>query len=308
MALGDDFAEGDQPSNAKLNTRTIAVLDGAAINSYVNTNPTKIFLALSDDSSIKKDNVYIHTADGLATKNVSMSAHTHATSADTDGGDLLDVLAGYGGLYNINLQAPTKYNFFAEVLGTGSTIDDVIASSQEYVSVHTGATPTANDYATILKGGVTISFASKIVFTTKMQISLNTNLLWRAGINMERSNVANSSTIKKFGLEGCSGSGVNTQIVTCDGGGTRIQTTTGIDMAQAAFRGYKLTYTPATSVVYADSLGNINTVTTSIPASGASAGDSTYMASMKTTNTTQKSLFMAGLSIIGKVNDPAWVN
>lgn len=308
MPLGDDFAEGDAASNAKLNNRTVAVIDGAAINAYVNTNPTKIFLALSDDGSVKANNLYIRSADGFSLINASMSKHTHAADTDASGGDLLDILSGYSGLYLIHLPAPTRYDFFAEVLGTGSTIDDVIASSQQYVSVHTGATPAANDYASILKGGATISFSNPIMFVTKMQISLNTNLLWRAGVNIERANVANSATIKKFGLEGCSGSGVNTQIVTCDGGGVRTQTNTGADMAQGAFRGYKLTYTPATSVVYTDSLTNINTVTTTIPASGAGAGDSTYVASMKTTNTTQKALYVAGLSIVGKINDGAWVN
>lgn len=308
MALGDDFAEGDAASNSKLNNRTIAVIDGAAINAYVNTNPTKVFLALSDDGNVKANNLYIRSADGFSLLNASMSKHTHAADTDAEGGDLLNVLSGYSGLYPIFLPGPTRYNFFAEILGTGSAVDDVIASSQQYVSAHTGATSTANDYASILKGGATISFSNKIVFVTKMQISTNANILWRAGVNIERSNVANSSTIKKFGLEGCSGSGVNTQIVSCDGGGTRIQTTTGADMAQGAFRGYKLAYTPATSVVYTDTMSNVNTVTTSIPASGASAGDSTYVGSVKTTNTTQKSLFVAGLSIIGKINDASWVN
>jgi hypothetical protein len=308
MVLGDDFAEGDQPSTAKLNNRSIGVLDGAAINAYVNTAPTKVFLALSDDGSIKANNLYVRSADGLQTLNASMSKHTHAADTDLEGGDLLNILTGYSSLFPIYLPAPTKYDFFAEQLGTGSQLDDVIASTQQYVSVHTGASPAANDYASAIKGGVMISFASKILYVTKMQINLNTNLLWRTGINMERANVANTGVVKKFGLEGCSGTGIYVQVVTCDGGGTRTQTNTGSDMAQGAMRGYKLVFTPATSVVYTDSMSNINTVTTSIPSSGASYGDTAFIASMKTTNTTQKAIYLAGLTVIGKINDPAWVS
>jgi hypothetical protein len=302
-SLGDDFTEGDQPAAARLNRRTYMRIDGDAINAYSNVGDTKLFYAVSDDGGLVKDNLYSRSADDQQILNMTQNKHTHGTDTDVDGGSLLNVFGENMNLYELNLETPTTYDFFVESTDASSVPQDQLANAQTYINLRT--TAATNSFSNIMKGGAQLSFTDSIWCNMILQVSHNTSILWRAGINMVRANQTDSGTQKEFGIESCSGQADPSKImiITSNGAGVRTATATNslVIPATNAFRGFKLAYETAAKVLYTDSDGNTNTITTNVPTSGNTTGDGAFRASVKTTTTAVRNLFVAGVKVKGKL-------
>jgi hypothetical protein len=126
------------------------------------------------------------------------------------------------------------------------------------------------------------------------------------GVGMERVQENSEATKQKFGIEGCTGDGTTIQLVSCDGA-TRLKTNTAIGMDQNAAIGVKIDYIPSTSVIYYDTIGTIKPSTGNFPSSGAVDSDKMLRYGIKTTNTSEKLMYVWADAIFGKVLDPSWI-
>jgi hypothetical protein len=310
MGLGDDFIEGEQPSGPRLNRKTYARIEGDQINAYPLVGDTKLFFCLSDDGGLLANHLYATTEDDLQRRDMTQNIHRHSVETDADGGSFLPILGGNMGVYELNLETPTTYDFYVESTDAASVPQDTLANAQTYINLRT--TTAANSFSNILKGGIRLGFTDNIYLSMKLQISSNAAILWRAGVNMVRANQTDSGVIKEFGLESCSAQTDPTKImvVTSNGAGVRtaLASNSLVTPVTNSLRGFKLSFSPANSVVYQDSDGNTNTITTNIPSSSATDGDGVFRASVKTQTTQIRNLFFAGLKLKGKINDSTgWV-
>jgi len=309
-SLGEDFSETDHPSSPRLNRRTYGRMNGDQINAYPLVGDTKIFFSLTDDGGLKANHLYATTEDDLQRRDMTQNSHRHTSETDADGGSFLPILGGNMGVYELNLETPTTYDFYVESTDAASVPQDTLSSAQTYINLRT--TTASNSFSNILKGGIRLGFTNNIYLSMKLQISHNAAILWRAGVNMVRANQTDSGVIKEFGLESCSAQTDPTKIMVVTSNGTGVRTALAsaslVTPVTNAFRGFKLSFSPADSIVYQDSDGNTNTVTTNIPSSSATDGDGVFRASVKTQTTQMRNLFFAGLKLKGMINDSSgWV-
>lgn len=234
-------------------------------------------------------------------------AHTHATAADTDGGDIYDVDVGSAG-DRIAISRFTKGGDFVTTIDTGTVdatrIDNAIVTNAIVTRLRT--TSTINTWTQLEDGGLSLSFGSKIEWRIKMEISSATDILWRQGVNMEAVANAGSGTENRFGMEGCSAGNANINLICANGGGTRTNTNTGIAM-NIGMRGYAMYYSPGVNIIWKDSTGNIQTMTSNVPSSGSIASDRTLRYGIKATAAVQKAMYIASDHLYGKIGDTLWV-
>lgn len=234
-------------------------------------------------------------------------AHTHATSSDTDGGDIYDIDVGSAG-DRLAIERLTKGGDFVTSIDSGtldaSRVDNAPVSNAIVTRLRT--TTTSNSWTMLEDGGKALSFGSKIEWRIKMEISSAADILWRQGVNMEAISAAGSGTENRFGMEGCSASNANINLICANGGGSRTNTNTGIAM-NIGMRGYAMYYSPGVNIIWKDSTGNIQTMTTNIPSSGSIASDRMLRYAIKTTTTAIKGMYIAADSLYGKIGDTLWV-
>jgi hypothetical protein len=314
---GLDLAEGDQPSQAELARKTLFAGLSSEVVVVPSTAPNLLFYSLSAGDGLEDSTLYTRSSDTTQLLPV-MRSHKHDSTSHNAGGDFLDVLAqAQREIYVINAKSfsvgeassASNNNVGAtgggqcECSGTGADISNVISGGLKYVKIDSG-TQANTSISTISWGGAKLSFAANIYLALMLQLSIGTDQVFRAGPGMERATaVTNNSS--KFGLETCTATQPNWQIVTANSI-TRTQNTTTINSAEGAIVGHGLRYKVSTHVSYIDSNDNVQTVTTTVPSSGAAQMDKALCVSLAPTNTTDKSCFLSGVELYGKADLTQW--
>lgn len=310
---GLDLAEGDQPSQAELARKTLFAGTSAQVVAVPATAPNLLFYSLDEGNGLTDSTLYTRSSDTTQLLPV-MRAHKHNSLSHNDGGDILDVLAeAQKTIYVLNLKSfsvstganntGTAGGGQCEVSGTAAAISNVILSGLKYVKMDTG-TQANTSISTISFGGAKMSFSANIYFAIVCQLSVGTDQVFRAGPGMERSNALTNND-SKFGLETCTATQPNWQIVTANTI-SRTQTTTGIGSAEGALVGHGLRYKVSTDVRYIDSLGNIKVSTNTVPSSGASQMDKALCISIMPTNTVNKSAYISAIELLGRADTTQW--
>lgn len=292
-------------SQSRLNRKTIFIGTGAQIAAIPLTSPATMFLSTTTESGYVANEVYVTKADGSG-RTAIKSAHKHDAATDSAGGSIYDIDVGNAGS-RIAIDRLTKSGDLfsrAESAITSSRLDTANVTNVIVTRLRTGTT--ANNYTQLEDGGISLSFASKAEWRTKMQISHTTGILWRMGVNMESVDVASNATENKFGIEGCDSDGVNIRLICCNGGGARTNLNSNVSMA-IGMRGYAMYYTPGTNILWKDSTGNVQTLSSNVPSSGSIASDRLLRYGIKTTNTTEKAMYIARDMFFGKTADSLWV-
>jgi hypothetical protein len=302
----------EPPGQGRLNKKSILIDTGANIAAIPLTSPATVFVCTADGAGFKQDQMYLTRADGSGRKAI-MQAHDHSTSADEKGGDIYDIDVNNDGT-RIAFQRMTKGGFFVVSIESGTVDATRISNDKGTNSMYTAlkTTATTGDKWTLLEdGGGQLSFANRITWKIKMQIDYLAetppNITWRAGVNMEAISAAGTGTENRFGMEGCGVSDVFTHLICANGGGTRTNVNTGINM-NIGMRGYAMTYTPGTSIVWKDSAGNIQSLTSNVPSTGTIASDRLLRYGVrKATGTVAKAMYISMDALYGKLGDPNWV-
>jgi hypothetical protein len=190
----------------------------------------------------------------------------------------------------------------------GGAVATAVADNSQFLRLRTNAA--TNNWAQADTGGLQASLSSRMEWHTKFQIDgatgTNPAVLWRMGVGMERVQENSETTLQKFGIEGCGGDGITIQLVSCNGA-SRFKTPTGVAMDQAAAIGVKVAYIPSTSVIYEDTIGTTKPSTGGIPSSGSVHSDKMLRYGIKTTNTSEKLMYIWADALFGKVLDPSWI-
>lgn len=296
----------EQPSQSRLNRKTIFVGTGAEISAIPLTSAATVFLCTSTGSGFTANEIYVTKSDGSG--RVSMRrAHTHATSADVDGGDIYDVDVGSAG-DRLAIERLTKGGYFVVTVDAGTIdstrIENAVASNTVAMILKT--TATINKWTQVQDGGKALSFGSKIEWRIKMQVNSAADILWRQGVNMELVSDAGTGTENRFGMEGCSGGNAFVNLICSNGGGTRTNQSTGL--GATAMKGYAMYYTPGVNILWKDSLGNEQTLSTNVPSSGSIASDRMLRYGIKNTAAVEKLMYIAADALYGKIGDTLWVS
>lgn len=303
----------EPPGQGRLNKKSIFIDTGAEIAAVPLTSPATVFVATSTGSGYKVDQMYITKADGSGRIAVAR-AHTHATSADEDGGDIYDMdKANSGTRLNIDGPRLMKGGMFVTSIDSGTVdatrVDNAIVTNCIVTRLRT-TTNSADRWTQLEDGGISISFSNRIEWRVKMQLSHGSTepITWRAGVNMESMAAAGNGTENRFGMEGCHTVDGFIHLICANGGGTRTNANTGI--AATSMTGYKMSYTPGTNIIWQTSGGTIQTLSTNVPSSGSLPSDRTLRYSVKkpTPNTTEKAMYLAADSLYGKLGDTLWVS
>jgi hypothetical protein len=310
---GLDLAEGDQPSQAELARKLLFAGLSSEVVAVPSTAPNILFYSLDEGNGLTDSTLYTRSSDTTQLLPV-MRSHKHNTTSHNDGGDILDILAeAQKEIYVINAKslslahasnnAGVQGGGVAEYSGTGAAISNVISSGLKYVRMQSG-TVANTSISTISWGGAKLSFSSNIYFAIMCQMTIATDQVFRAGPGMERADALTNEQ-PKFGLETCTSTQPNWQIVTANNI-SRTQTTTALNSAEGVIVGHGLRYKVSTDVRYIDSNGNVKVSTTTVPSSGASQMDKVLCISLMPTNTTDKSVYIAGLELAGKADTTQW--
>ena len=297
MSLASLYQAEETVSPAKADSKSVVSGTGTYISSIPSTYEVPIARILDDSGGFSRDQIVYRSAD-LTQWLDFMPTHLHNTSQASSGGKLLDIEGANSALL-MRIKLHRANDYYIDKTSGASVVDNFTAGSLLNVKFDTGSV--ANDYANGLGEGVKADWTQMMYFSTKLQLSHNVDILWRHGVGMERAQ-STSDNSKKIGLEGCAGDGTNIQIVSSDGI-TRTKTSSGSNMAQGQARGYRLVYTPATSLVYTDSLGGAITKSTNIPSNGATL-DYPVVSGVKTTNTTPKQMYIWMTKLMAGIGDP----
>ena len=302
MSLGLLYAEGENISESRHNAKTVFSGTGAEITALPASKQVPIARCLTTGSGFEADELYFQSSDGLSYHNVRRK-HLHSADTDISGGTLNDILIAnprqiYINNPDVNINDYRNYKH----ANAPAIANLAMPSDSSYITIQTGTA--SGEYNNIMKGGMQMGFASPVYLQLKMQISHNSNMVFRSGVGMEWVQNSTDNT-RKIGLEGCTGTGVFMQLVTASGlGRTATPTTTDMAASPAQLRGYKVYWNPVTAdVTYADSDGNVKTSTATLPSSGAIVSSSLFRLGISTTNTTQKTVFLSGMLLSGVHQD-----
>lgn len=253
----------------------------------------------------KENRLYLARSD-LSGYDPVFPQHTHdPNDAFNQGGSLYDILKtnSYHLLDFNDLYMLTK-NWFIESDEANVVIDERLSGSL-YIKGTSNQVSTVNKAWNIFKGGIRLDFSYPFVFKTKLVLSHDTSLVFRAGVNL--ANVQNVAGLaNQVGIEGCTSSSANFQVVTGNGGTER----TGSVLPNASLsygspKGYTIEYFPGDKVIFTDALGNEVTKTGSaLPSmNSGSDGDATLKYGLVTSNNVSKVLKAFSSRLIGKIYD-----
>lgn len=261
---------------------------------------------LADGGLYKENRLYLSRAD-LSGWDGVFPMHTHdPDDAFNEGGSLYDIrkLNSFH-LLDFNDQSMNLKNWYVE-----STEAETVALVTErlngslYIKGTSNQVAGANKNWNIMRAGLRLDFSYPFIFTCKMVLSHNTALVVRAGMNLPTVQSV-AGTQSQVGIEGCTSSSANFQVVSGNGAGSR----TGVSLPSASLsygspKGYKLEYLPGDRVIFTDALGNEISKTDALPAMNSGTdGDATLRYGLVTSDNISKVLKLFSSHLIGKIFD-----
>ena len=296
-----NYSDGDFLSSTVLNNTTIHKMTGAEIFALTSadTIPGYMVYCTESGNGFTIDNLYKMNQDNNAWEVVGLENHTHSS---TSGGTLFDVnRVNMGTDYFYNDLAPTAGRFFTAI-GTGS--GGSVTSTDETVGVGISTGATSGGHATATLVGVRLSFAEASAFQVKLRATSSTNFTQtRIGIGAEHANESNT-TIRKYGFEGCSASGVNWLIFSSDNT-TRSTLATSTPVTSANFVSYVADNTLA-AIEFRVAGSLVASKTSNLPVTSETLPQ-VFRAGVRNTAAETKNLLIAGVRIAGTISDPHWV-
>ena len=155
------------------------------------------------------------------------------------------------------------------------------------------------------RAGVQLSFAAKSAFQVKLRVTSATNLTrCRVGIAAELASETNITNVRKYGIEGCSSSGVNWLVFSASTV-TRTTLSTAAPVATAAHTSYRVSNN-LSDVTFRVGTTNVAVKTTDLPTSFRT-DNKFFRAGLQNTAAENKQMFLAGLAWAGTVLDGGWV-
>jgi hypothetical protein len=202
MGLGDVVSVEDFGSPTKLNAKLNLFTDALTLSNLAYT-PCLRVIPTTTGYGFTKDVALRRNSDNDAWIIDGLSAHTHSSESNQDGGAFNDVLMdNMGQTIDVDLMYGNKNDYTVTVNGTGAQVSDLIAqTAANYILMEAGTDN--GGWAKMNKWGITPDFGRKSKYQIGFEITVDTNMLFRNGIGCEGVDVSNNSS-RKYGIEGCS--------------------------------------------------------------------------------------------------------
>lgn len=307
--LGLQFANQESLSPSRMDSKTLFWGTGQQIADLPSASEYRFALCISTEAGFVENTFYGRTADKSAWFPI-FNKHKHEQDTPAAGGKLSDILMA-------NQKTTRKFSFYdaRQIRGTSTggsspAIGNVNLNQTSYIDCSTSTTSSA--YSNFwLNEGLRIDLSKKFSFSFKIQLSHNSNLVFRLGPGAFQAQTAVSPSNMVW-VEGCNASGVNFIAGVSNGlsVNTQASTTNMIITPTNASRGHNLSFIPATKVIYSnDSGGGGVELTSSVPSSSYVATETTIKGGIQTTNAgTAKSLFIWNCDLVYEVGSgESWI-
>lgn len=303
-------AETNYLSGTK-NVVTNAVINKICVLSKTGDNislvPTSIgvpIIRCLEDGGIFKQGRFYGLKPDLSGYDSMFPMHTHdPTDEFNEGGSLYDVEAlNNAHILNFDNRTFLKSGFHVESDEAGVVIDERLNGSLYVKGTSNEVSSVAKGF-NLFRGGQRLDFSSPFIYVIKMTLSHSTELVFRAGVNMTTIQ-NNDGGQNQIGIEGCTSSSSNFQIVSGNG-----SSRTGLPLPNAALnhadpKGYKIEYFVGNKIVFTDGDGNSVTKDDIFPVlNSGSDGDATLRIGLITSNNISKVGKFFASRLLGKVFD-----
>lgn len=292
-----------------MDSKTLFWGTGQQIADLPEASEARFALCVLTEAGFTENTFYGRTADKSSWFPI-FNKHLHDLDTPAAGGKLSDIFIA-------NQKSVRKLSFFnaAQIRGTSKAagspvIGNVNLNQTSYIDVSTGTT--SSDYNNFwLNEGLRIDLSKRFSFSCKIQLSHNTNLVFRLGPGAFQ--VQNAVTPSNMvWLEGCNASGVNFVAGVSNGLAvtTQASATNMVITPTNASRGHNLLFIPATKVIYSNDSGAGGVeLTSNVPSSSYVATENTIKGGIQTTNAAQaKSLFVWNCDLVYEVGSgESWI-
>lgn len=298
------FQPGVPISAANLNKKT--VLQSSNIAGEVQT-AGQLYMAMANNGSFLVNDVVARTADNTGYVYLTQGKHYHDSDTNAAGGLLSDIFAK-----NIK-------QFYSYVRPLGLSTNDFMVMAMNGTATYDHATAaiildtllTANNYVNMHLMGIKMSLKKYSIAKTSLKFTgATTNQFVRWGVNLEPMNLTNDNT-EKYGIESCAAANGDWNLVTADGTNRTAQDTL-------------FALIPTTNPQHSDTIENnagvsvnfyydtnaVVSKNTNLPSTITAApapANNVINYGIKTADTVGKQLYVIGLSVVGSVDDTAWV-
>jgi hypothetical protein len=306
--VGDTWLNTSNCSVAKLNAKSINILDSSEVAAYSTVAPGALVSVLSSGSGFEQDTVVVRNSAGSGYYYLSGEKHYHDSDTRKAGGLYSDIRR-----FNI-AQAlifdgmhATVEKFARDNSGSGTTTNDLVTGAS---LLDSGIT--ANGTASMRVTGVSMDYAKYSILQMKARYVGNATANFaRFGVDMEPLSQTNQNTNPKYGIEGCAATSGNWYIVSANGDGVaghRTQQDGAASLTPANPVSYKLQYIIGAAIRFTESTESFIDKTDFLPdITKTTSASNVVQLGVKTTDTNRKQLYVYGVALFGSVKDNGWV-
>lgn len=305
--VGDTWLSSSNASVAKMNAKSINILDSADIAAY-SAAPGAMVSVLSSGSGFEQDTVVVRNAAGTGWYYLSGEKHYHDSDTRKAGGLLSDIFRyNIAQAYLVNRMNPTIEQFARDNSGSGTATNDLTTGA---ALLDSGIT--TNGTASMRVTGITMDYAKYSILQLKAKYVGNVTANFaRFGVDMEPLSQTNQNTNPKYGIEGCAATSGNWYIVSANGDGVsghRTQQDGQAALAPANPVSYKLQYIIGAAIRFQESTEAYIDKTDFLPdITKTTSANNVVQLGVKTTDTNRKQLYVYGVALYGSVKDSGWV-
>lgn len=305
--VGDTWLDTSNCSVAKMNAKSINILDAVDIAAYSAASGAMVSV-LSSGSGFEQDTVIVRNAAGTSWYYLSGEKHYHDADTRKAGGLFSDIYTkNIAQAYLCHMMNPTIEQFARDNSGSGTATNDLTTGAALFDS---GIT--ANGTASGRVSGVIMDYGKTSLLQMKARYVGNVTANFaRFGVDMEPLSQTNQNTNPKFGIEGCAATSGNWYIVSANGDGVaghRTQQDAQAALAPANPVSYKIQYIIGQAIRFTESTESYIDKTDFLPdVTKTTSANNVVQLGVKTTDTARKQLYVYGVALIGSVKDSGWV-
>lgn len=309
--LSTPFQEGDPVSAAKRNATAVISDRGSNLTAIPVNTLIPVVRCIETSGGLKINELYFRSADLLSWINVRRQ-HLHNANSDESGGLHHEVLVANPKIVSFGNE-PFNHvdDFLSAVQGTATitNLADELYGRTIYLYSTWDSELLQGNAANLSAAGLPISFTEKIAGYASLWMAFNANQVARVGFGME--NAQNTVDItSKLGMEMCSSTGINWQMVTANGL-ARTVSASSINAAPVPnnLKTYRFFFNPYTAEFKLSSSDGITKVMTStIPSGGMIENKRLFRIGLNTTNATAKQMWVMKVKFNAITAEPTYYN
>lgn len=299
--LGPVWEDNANYSPRRMDAKNITRDTGANIVAIATTRQLGLVCPTDTSGGLIKNVVYVCDYDEAFNRLNFVpifGKHTHSADTPEMGGTLMDIYqANTAAVVQIDMMHINLSDWQLVTVGTGTSLTYDESTTSARAKFDTGGT--GNNCITGTLGGGAVSFAARLNWQAYMDVSANNNLLFRAGVNVDRVDEAQDTARRQIGMEACDGHGTNYVIINANGNTASLVVTPTTAAVAAGVRNYKIAMIPATEVRLYEAGVSVGVSGTNVPSDSSSDGKRLFRCGIKCTTSTSRQIFFHNFKLLG---------